>query len=262
MNPAVIIVLVIIVIAVINGNSKSEMDVAKDSVPSPSEDQPETTDVVPSLPQPDKSHVPPPQPMSTSRVELYSKKDFEGDMYLLRPGMKIEFARMNGDKTLTWTYQSMKITSGTFLMFKASVSGSNDRGFAVGKYDVPDMFEFIKAYDNIYNQQGIFMDSNYWARPFYMKHLTPQDWNDERQKKHEDCINTTLAWDRSDKARDTPNLRYNTEEKRLAYCEYAAPESNDANITGFKSGFTNQGYSAQNPELLSGFTNSMSSMNF
>lgn len=238
MNPAVLIVLVIIVVAVMGGGG-SEMDAAKAALPPPSTEQAPTTHVTPVPPQPDKSHVPPPVKMSESRVELYTEKDFGGEMTLLRPGMKRELARMNPDKTLTWSYQSMKLTQGTYLMFQASVGGSNDRGFAVGKYDVPDMFEFIKMYDNIYNQQGIFMDRNYWARPFYIKHLTPQQWNDERQKKHEDCIDTTLAWDRSDKASSDPHGRYATEEKRLEYCEYAHPDSNDANITGFRSGFTN-----------------------
>ena len=133
--------------------------------------------------------------------------------------MKTVFAEMTQTGSLVWKYQSMKVVPGTKLMMSNMVSGNIMRGFAVGKYDVPDMFEFIKSYENIYTDKGIFMkDHTYWARPFYIHVLTPTQWAEERNAKYAACMANTVAWGYDNN-------------KGIAYCEYAEPEANMMNIT-------------------------------
>jgi hypothetical protein len=172
----------------------------------------------------DRSHVPDAVGMDEAKIELYTGKDFTGTKRTLYPGMKTKFAEMTSGKSLQWVYQSMKVVPGTYIMLTSSASGSMDRGFAVGKYDVTDMFAFIQSYDSIYDQKGIYMDRDYWARPFYIQVLTDTQWDVERKKKHDSCMNYAID-----------GLSYDTE-KANEHCEYAEPESNMDNITGFRNG--------------------------
>lgn len=171
----------------------------------------------------DLTHVPDGVGMDKAQIELYTEKDFGGTKRTLYPGMKDKFAEMTSGGQIAWKYQSMKVVPGTYIMLTSSVGGSMDRGFAVGKHEVPDMYAFITSYDSIYDQKGIFMDRDYWARPFYIQVLTDVQWDEERAKKYEACINTTKAWDYDDA-------------KGKEFCEYAEPEANMSNITGFRSG--------------------------
>ena len=91
------------------------------------------------------------------------------------------------------------------------------RGFSVGKYNVPDMFAFIKSYNNLYTCDGICMDRDYWTRPFYITVLNQESWESERNNKYEDCLKTATAWNYD-------------EDKKNSYCEYALPENN-VNLT-------------------------------
>jgi hypothetical protein len=181
---------------------------------------------------PDRSHVPPPIKMSESVVLLYTELDFGGTEKKVKPGQSIEFARTTNNK-LTFKYPSMKITKGTYIMLVSGNGGSTDRGFAVGDENVPDMYDFIKSYDNLYTQEGIYMDRDYRSQPFFIRHLTQTEWDYERTKKHESCLRTANVWNNGDKDNENPHLRYNTEEKRLDYCRFAHPDTNNANVTGF-----------------------------
>lgn len=221
MSPLIIVGVVLLIGYMMSGSS-SEVDTAKKSMEHPPSAAPETTAVVAKIA--DLSHVPTAVGMDEAKIELYTGLDYTGTKRTLYPGMKAQFAEMTTGETINWTYQSMKVVPGTLIMLTSSVGGSQDRGFAVGKYDVPDMFAFIKSYDSIYDQKGIFMDRTYWARPFFIQVLDNVQWDKERQSKHTACMATTVAWGYDDA-------------KGKTHCQYAEPEANMANITGFQSGF-------------------------
>lgn len=227
MDPLLIVFVVLLIGLIVSSRKEKSVDEVTSESPDPPSSAPETTDLSKAPPDAtvavlDTSHVPSAAQLKDAKIELYTEKNFKGDKVTKYPGMKVQFAEMTKSKQLVWKYQSMKIVPGTYIMLTSSVSGSLDRGFAVGKYDVPDMFAFIKSYDSLYNQQGIYMDRNYWARPFFIHVLTNSAWDRERAAKYASCIKTTRAWKYSD-------------EKGKVYCEYAEPERNMANITGFSN---------------------------
>lgn len=207
-------------VAAVTPTALSTVDQIKMIVPDPPVGAVETTVVVKA---PLAGNVTPLALPAESQIELYTDKNYKGDVRTIRVGQGTDFAEMNGG-ALTWKYQSMKIVPGTLLMLSSSVSGSNDRGFLVGKYDVPDLFEVIKSYDNVYAEQGIFMDRTYWARPFKIKVLNPASWETELTGKYSACKQTTEAW-----ATQSPSWAWDNKGK--AHCEYALPDNNRANYT-------------------------------
>jgi hypothetical protein len=243
MVPIIVAILVILLIVYYYTMKKETVDQTNAKNPAPNSAAKETTDLAetpdeaaaPAAPAP-KATVPGAAPLAliptaaplppvtpaasvdTARIELYTGKSYTGTKRIIYPGMKQEFAEMLTTKSLVWSYQSMKVVSGTYIMLTNNVGGKDHTGFAVGKYDVPDMFAFIKSYDTIYDHKGLYMDRDYWARSFFIQVLTPSEWNTQRAKKHAGCISMTRAWDYSD-----------TEGKK--YCEYALPENNMSNIT-------------------------------
>lgn len=237
MDPLLIVFVVLLIGLIVSSRKEKSVDEVTSESPDPPSSAPETTDLSEAPPETtvlskapaettvavlDTSHVPEAVQLKDAKIELYTGKNFKGDKVTKYPGMKVQFAEMTSTKQLVWKYQSMKIVPGTYIMLTSSVSGSMDRGFAVGKYDVPDMFAFIKSYDSLYNQQGIYMDRNYWARPFFIHVLTNSAWDRERAAKYASCIKTTRAWKYSDA-------------KGKEYCGFAEPERNMANITGFSN---------------------------
>lgn len=206
-------------------NEGPSVDDIKAMVPPPSPDAAETTvikEVPPPPPEAEPTVIevvvpPPPPPPPQYQIELYQHKNYKGTKKVIYPGMQTEFAKYQGER-LSWTYQSMKIVPGTYLKFWAKVSGKLQVGFAVGKLDVPDMYEFIKSYENIYTCQGICMDRDYWNRPFYISVLKGKgQWDRDRAAKYSQC-------------RDLWYVKKRPLANQIGYCKYAEPESNE-NVT-------------------------------
>lgn len=224
MNPVIIVGIILVIGYFMSQQGASEVDAVKAHTPAPPSDAPATTVVTP---QPDTSHVPPPKGPNDAIIELYTEKEYKGSKAIVRVGMTKEFARRQG-KTVVFKYKSMKIVPGTMLMFTSESGGNTYRGFAVGKYDVPDMHEFFKMYDNLYMDDGLFMSpkwSHWPGMPFKVKVITEYDWGVESKKNYDKCINwiKKVAADKD-------------EQYHLDTCEPRLPENNRNNITGFTSG--------------------------
>ncbi len=162
-----------------------------------------------------------------AKVDLYTDLDFGGKVHSVYPGMKVKFAYYGTDKTLNWVYKSMRVVPGTYIMLVSeadpSVStdncgGCHDRAFALGKFDVANILNFIKSYTDMYDQHGLFMDRDYWPRGFFLYVLPPSQWDSMRKSKHDSCMSTTVAWG------------YDAA-KGADFCKYALPETSDYNIT-------------------------------
>jgi hypothetical protein len=97
------------------------------------------------------------------KIELFSGLNFTGKKKMLYGGMLTQFAEMTPDENLRWTYRSMKITPGA----KFDLHNLKYRAYGVGKYDVPDLFDFIKSWNQLY--KATMMDRKYWARPFFIR---------------------------------------------------------------------------------------------
>lgn len=125
-----------------------------------------------------------PEPM----IELYSGLNFTGRKKVLFGGMRTEVCQYTSAKTMAWSYRSMKITPGARFYFINTVSGGKHITHAVGKYNVPDMWEFIKSWDKIY-KEGRF-DRDYWARPFLIELLKP---NETALKEYHECMKGLMS---------------------------------------------------------------------
>lgn len=225
MNPGIIVgILFAVYYVMVVMPKSSEADATRKTLADPDSEQPPTTIIQPA---PDLSHVPKPLGADEAMIELYTEKEYKGDKAVVRVGMQREFARRNGGGGLEFQYKSMKLPPGTMLMFTSYSGGNTYRGFAVGKYDVPDMHEFFKSYDNLYMDDGLFMSPkwSHWPNmPFKVKVITEYDWGVESQKNYDRCL-TWINKVAADK----------DEQYKLDTCEARLPENNRNNITGFTS---------------------------
>jgi hypothetical protein len=195
----------------------SVVNMLRCTLPEPNETQKETFEVS-QMPE-DLSHIPAVIKNKHARVVLYPEKDFKGKPHRLLPGQSVIFAEMK-DGQLYWKFQSMKVVQGTLLMLESEgdVPERTDRGFSIGKYDVPDMYKFIKSHDALYTYQGIYMDRHIWNRPFRIHVLTPSDWDKFRMDKYMMCL------------KKAKKLGV---ESVSDYCEYALPNKSLNIISGF-----------------------------
>ena len=237
MDPiAIAVIAVLILIFLVRKKAMQEKTVEEttDSTPPPPSEAPETTEVyesppetvtvMPSVGGPPYVTAVPTLDMEGAKIELYTEKNFKGSHITVSPGnTKVQFAVMNADKTLSWQYQSMRIVPGTYLMFTGApkaLRGVPRMGFAVGKYDVPDMFAFIKSHGNIGDGNGISIHSTSTPRPFYISVLTESDWDKHRTSKHKGCLAYTRRF---------------SPDRQARYCSTWTPESGAANLTGFRN---------------------------
>jgi hypothetical protein len=228
MDPVTVIgVLFLIYYVMVVMPKSSDVDAATATIPGPPSEQPETTVIQPG---PDMSYVPNTLGSSSSMIELYTEKNFKGIKIIVRAEKSAEFALRNGGGGLVFKYQSMKLSPGTMLMFtnEKDHSGSSiiiHRGFAIGKYNVPDMHMFLKSNDSLYRDDGILM-SNDWnhnrGRQFRVMVLTDRTWHIQSIKDYDSCL-YPLTTGGTKKA----------EPWMLEQCKNLLPDNNRTNITGF-----------------------------
>jgi hypothetical protein len=175
----------------------------------------------------DLSADPPPAIISAANagVEMYTDLNFEGTMRTVKAGRSRQFAKRNARGAVEFEYNSMKVVKGSMLMFTGQSGGNIYRAFAVGDEDVVDMHDFLKSYDSIYRDDGIFMapDWNHWpGMVFKIAVLSEYDFIQESQKNYDGCMKwiNSVADDKD-------------EDYKLETCEPRLPSNNRSNITGF-----------------------------
>ena len=144
------------------------------------------------------------KPVSIDKIKmarLYTDTDFTGEDMPLLPGMSTILATVSDDKYV-FTWKSMKIETGTKIMFtRETPSGNIYHSFAVGQFNVNDLEKWVRTYDRIsgegnwgYGSLTIDRLGTYGKNPIYIKILNDDEWVKEIKKEQASCIRTMHAW--------------------------------------------------------------------
>jgi hypothetical protein len=121
------------------------------------------------------------------KFELYSGLNYTGVKKKVYGGESVQFAHYDGSANLHWQYKSMKVIPGATFNISNRVSGKEYIGHGIGKYNVPDLFDFIKSWDGLYHKT--YFGSSQWARPFM---IYIYDIPDSTLKEYYGCMRTIM----------------------------------------------------------------------
>jgi hypothetical protein len=156
-------------------------------------------------------------------IRLYLDTDFnsEANSKPLMAGMETILAKYNVSK-YDFLWKSMKVEDGTKIMFSRYIGGGNTRhSFAVGKYNVKNLEDWVRTYARIsgtgnwgYGSLTIDRFGTYETNDIFIKILNDAEWEAAIISENAGCNSLMSSWNSSSpgkySAADCESINLNT----------------------------------------------------